>query len=59
MDTIIVTAQRREQRLQDVPISMEVVTGKKIYEFSVTDFQAIQNYVPTVFVQQTNGNDVV
>jgi len=59
MDTIIVTAQRREQRLQDVPISMEVVTGKKIDEFSVTDFKAIQNYVPNVFVQQTNGNDVV
>ncbi len=56
---IVVTAQRREQRLQDVPISMEVVTGETIDAFQATDFKAVQNYVPNVFVQQTNGNDTI
>src|SRR3546814_7373302 len=31
---IIVTAQKREQSLQDVPISMEVVSGQKLAEFN-------------------------
>ncbi|OWK31004.1 TonB-dependent receptor [Sphingomonas dokdonensis] len=56
---IVVTAQRREQRLQDVPISMEVVTGETIAAFQATDFKSVQNYVPNVFVQQTNGNDTI
>ena len=56
---IVVTAQKREQRLQDVPISMEVVTGQKLSEFAAADFKAVQNYIPNVFVQQTNGNDTI
>lgn len=56
---IIVTAQKREQSLQDVPISMEVLGGEKIADFSAADFKAVQNYVPNVFVQQTNGNDTI
>ncbi|MBN8848404.1 MULTISPECIES: TonB-dependent receptor [unclassified Sphingomonas] len=56
---IVVTAQKREQRLQDVPISMEVVSGQKVADFSAADFKAVQNYVPNMFVQQTNGNDTI
>lgn len=56
---IIVTAQKREQNLQDVPISMEVVSGERLSDFAAVDFKAVQNYVPNVFVQQTNGNDTI
>lgn len=56
---IIVTAQKRAQNLQDVPISMEVVSGERIADFAAVDFKAVQNYVPNVFVQQTNGNDTI
>ncbi|WEK44826.1 MAG: TonB-dependent receptor [Candidatus Sphingomonas colombiensis] len=56
---IVVTAQKREQRLQDVPISMEVVSGQKVADFSAADFKAVQNFVPNMFVQQTNGNDTI
>lgn len=56
---IIVTAQKRAQNLQDVPISMEVVGGEKLADFAAVDFKAVQNYVPNVFVQQTNGNDTI
>ncbi|WP_260582955.1 TonB-dependent receptor [Sphingopyxis sp. PET50] len=58
-DEIIVTAQKREQSLQDVPISMEVVSGERLADFAAVDFKAVQNYVPNVFVQQTNGNDTI
>ena len=56
---VVVTAQRREQRLQDVPISLEVLSGQKIADFAAPDFKAVQNYLPNVFVQQTNGNDTI
>ncbi|MGV3730247.1 MAG: TonB-dependent receptor [Sphingopyxis sp.] len=56
---IIVTAQKREQSLQDVPISMEVVSGEKLAQFNTSDIKAVMNYTPNVFVQSTAGNDVI
>ena len=56
---IIVTAQKREQNLQDVPISMEVVSGEKLSDFNATDIKSVMNYTPNVFVQTTAGNDVI
>lgn len=56
---IIVTAQKREQGLQDVPISMEVVSGETLADFNVSDFAAMASYVPNVSVQTTAGNDVI
>jgi iron complex outermembrane receptor protein len=34
---IIVTAQKRAQNLQDVPISMEVVSGQRLADFNSND----------------------
>lgn len=56
---IIVTAQKREQGIQDVPISMEVVSGETLTDFNVNDFRDISAYVPNVAVQTTAGNDVI
>ena len=56
---IIVTAQKREQKLQDVPISISVVTGEQLNAFHASDFKQAMNYVPNVFVQSTAGNDVI
>src|SRR3546814_5175428 len=59
INEIIVTAQKREQNLQDVPISMEVVSGEKLADFNATDINSVMNYTPNVFVQTTAGNDVI
>ena len=56
---IVVTAQKREQNLQDVPISMEVVSGEKLQDLGVNDFASLAAYVPNVAVQTTAGNDVI
>jgi len=56
---IIVTAQKREQNIQDVPISMEVVSGQRLDDFNATDIKSVMNYTPNVFVQSTAGNDVI
>ena len=57
--TIIVTAQKREQGIQDVPISMEVVGGDTLDDFAINDFAAMASYVPNVTVETTAGNDVI
>ena len=56
---IIVTAQKRAQNLQDVPISMEVVSGQRLADFNSNDIKSVMNYAPNVFVQSTAGNDVI
>ena len=56
---VVVTAQKRAEKLQDVPISMEVMSGKKLDAFHADDFHAIMNSVPNVFVESTAGNDVI
>jgi iron complex outermembrane receptor protein len=56
---IVVTAQKREQSLQDVPISIEVVPGEILQEFASTNFRDVMNFIPNVFVQSTAGNDTI
>lgn len=45
---IVVTAQNREQNVQDVPIAISVVTGDKLESQGVTDFTAVQRAAPSV-----------
>ena len=56
---VVVTAQKREQKLQDVPISMEVVSGDKLADFNAGDFKSIFKFTPNVSVETTAGNDVI
>ena len=56
---IVVTAQKREQSLQDVPISIEVVSGEQLQNFATTNFRDAMNYIPNVYVQSTAGNDTI
>lgn len=56
---VIVTAQKRAENIQDVPISMEVVPAKEIVGFHENNLRDIQNYVPNVFVEASGGNNVI
>ncbi len=56
---VVVTAQKRSEKLQKVPISMEVVSGKKLDSFHASDIKSIMNYTPNVFVESTAGDDVI
>jgi outer membrane receptor protein involved in Fe transport len=59
IEEIIVTAQKREENVHDVPISMSVLDGNFISENAVTDFKDIAELVPNARVDN-NGefNDV-
>ena len=50
LSEIIVTAQRREERSQDVPILITALTNESLRERGVNDLQGLQNQVPSLIV---------
>lgn len=56
-DTILVTALKRAQDVQDVPISMAVMDGDQLSNLDVQDFNQLDRFVPNFFVQTTPGSN--
>lgn len=54
---IIVTAQKVEQRLQDVPITISATTGERIRELGVGDLDELSYYVPGLLIQEQSANN--
>ena len=55
---IIVTAQRREERLQDVPISVTAIGGSTLTGLGVTGTTAISQVVPSVRITQSGPSAI-
>ncbi len=53
LEEIIVTAQKRVQSLQDVPISVNVMAGEKIGEAGISKIEDLQAYVPNFTMSET------
>ncbi|GMN03030.1 TonB-dependent receptor [Erythrobacter sp. MTPC3] len=56
-NTIIVTAQKIEQRAQDVPITISAVTGERIKDLGVSDLDELSNYIPGLNIQEQSANN--
>jgi iron complex outermembrane receptor protein len=54
---IVVTAQRREQRLQDVPISVSVASGSSVQKSNITTLEQLTARLPTVKISATPASD--
>ncbi|WP_162792204.1 TonB-dependent receptor [Novosphingobium sp. P6W] len=55
---IIVTAQKRSERLQDVPLAITAVTGDSLAERNITDTTSLQKVSPTLtYTQGTNPSN--
>ena len=52
IEEIVVTAQKREQNIQDVPISISAFSGEQLAEQSITDVFDLQQSAPGLIVQQ-------
>lgn len=50
LEEIIVTAQRREQSLQEVPISIEAFSGAELQQWGHRNMDELANFSPTVTV---------
>ncbi len=56
-DTIVVTARKREERLQDVPISLTYVGQEQLQREGIDDFQDLGFTVPNVAIDEAGGTD--
>ncbi len=57
LEDIVVTAQKREQNLQVVPISISAISSEKVERLGVTDARDISGMAPNVtIVQGTTSN---
>jgi hypothetical protein len=53
LQEIIVTAQKYRQRLFDVPVSMQVVSGATLLRHGITDLNNLQYDVPGLYMDST------
>jgi iron complex outermembrane recepter protein len=51
---VIVTAQRRSEKMQDVPISMQALTGEALQQLNIKTFDDYLKYLPNV-TSASNG----
>jgi outer membrane receptor protein involved in Fe transport len=53
LDEIVVTAQKREESLSDVPLSVEAVSGAKLLEAGIMRLDDLKAYVPNLQMTET------
>ncbi|HTK35854.1 MAG TPA: TonB-dependent receptor [Caulobacteraceae bacterium] len=58
-EEVIVTAQKRTDKLQDVPLSVTAVTGNVLAQGQVTNLADLQNSVPNLNISPRNSSGVV
>lgn len=56
-EEIIVTAQKTEQKLKDVPVTVTAFSGRALREIGVTQFDQLAAFVPGVNVQEQSPNN--
>lgn len=52
LEEVVVTAQKREQSLQDVPISIAAMSGEKINDTGITNLEELTLYTPNVNINK-------
>jgi outer membrane receptor protein involved in Fe transport len=53
LEEIVVTATKRTESLQDVPISVNAVSGMKMDQAGITNLEKMTAYVPNFSMNQT------
>jgi outer membrane receptor protein involved in Fe transport len=48
LEEIIVTAQKREESLQDVPVAVDVVSGQALIDNNILDFEQMADTLPSL-----------
>lgn len=59
LEEVVVTAQKREQSLMDVPISVSAVSGEKMAEAGMSNLDDMTAYVPNLTFNQTGIGTVI
>lgn len=56
LDTVIVTSQRREQSLQDVPIAVTAIDSAYVESRGIVSIDGLSTLAPSLKIEQTPGN---
>ncbi len=56
LEEVIVTAQKRSESLQDVPIAVSAISGEKIVEAGIQGLTDLSDYIPNVTINTTAGD---
>lgn len=56
LEEVVVTATKRQQTLQEIPIAVSVVTAEAIEQSQVLDIKDLQTLVPSLRVTQLQGS---
>jgi iron complex outermembrane recepter protein len=56
LEEVLVTAQKRVQSLQDVPISVTAMQGDKLQSAGIPNMQALSDYVPNLYIAAASVN---
>jgi iron complex outermembrane receptor protein len=57
LEEIVVTARRREELLQAIPVSVTAISGERLQEQHIQTLQSVQNYVPSLNISSNNTRD--
>src|SRR4051812_42012458 len=57
IEVVTVTAAKREQNVQDVPISMNVIGQQSLEKFNVSSLKDISSSVPTLMVVRSPADN--
>lgn len=57
LEEVIVTATKRPVGLQDVPIALSVMSGKKIVQQGITDLEEMAVFLPNVHIAEGGAGD--
>jgi len=52
LEEVIITAQKRAESLQDVPISISTLSGDKIQDNTIMNFAALADFVPSLHIAE-------
>ncbi len=56
---IVVTAQKRAQNLQNVPVAVTALTGAEITQRGITNAAALSQFVPSLSVSEAGGGTIL
>ena len=59
LEEVIVTAQKRAESLQDVPISMTAISGDKIQDAGIQSMTELSSYVPNLGISENAVNSII
>ena len=53
LEEIVVTARKRTENLQDVPVSVNAITGMKLQDAGISKIEDLSTYVPNLTLSET------